>query len=358
MSNVTNYQCPNCSGPLHFDSKTQMNVCDYCGSTFTTEEIEKYYQEKNEKAIHVEENPSSSWSDEEAEHLRTFTCPSCGAQLTGDETMAATNCPYCGNPNLIPSQFEGSVKPKYVIPFEVGKEEAQNSLIQFYKGKPFLPKSFRNENEIEKIKGVYVPFWLFDGKVHVEGNYNTTQVRVFRQGDDEITETKHFHVERAGDISFARVPTDASSKMKDSFMDAIEPFEFDKLTDFKMAYFAGYYADRYDVSKEDDTERATNRMKNTAKANLRDTVIGYASVMPVREDAEIMSLRADYAFLPVWLIATKWKGKSYQFALNGQTGKMIGDNLPIDWGKVILTFVGLTVLFMVIFYIIFTYVLV
>ncbi len=352
MANVTNYQCPNCYGPLHFDSKTQKNVCDYCGSSFSTDEIEAHFQEKNENAVHVED-AATTWSSEESEHLRTFTCPSCGSQLTGDETMAATNCPYCGNPNMIPSQFEGSVKPKYVLPFQVDKKKAEEGLLQFYRGKPFLPKSFKEQNQIEKIKGVYVPFWLFDGDVHVEGTYATTQVTSFRRGDDQITETKHFIVDRAGDIGFQQVPTDASSKMKDSFMDAIEPFDFTKLTDFQMAYFAGYYADRYDVTQEEDRSRAVNRMIHTAQSELESTVIGYATVRATDQNARTSNIHAEYAFIPVWLIATNWNGKPYQFAMNGQSGKMIGDPLPVDKKKVVLTFLLITIALMALFYALF-----
>ena len=45
-SQLTNYQCPSCTGPLHFDSESGMLQCDYCGSRYSVDEIEKLYQDK------------------------------------------------------------------------------------------------------------------------------------------------------------------------------------------------------------------------------------------------------------------------------------------------------------------------
>ena len=47
---VTNYQCPACTGPLHFVGASGKLECDYCGSTYDVAEIEALYAEKEEKA--------------------------------------------------------------------------------------------------------------------------------------------------------------------------------------------------------------------------------------------------------------------------------------------------------------------
>mgnify|MGYP000602119330 FL=1 len=166
---VTNYQCPACTGPLHFDADSGKLQCDYCGSAYDVAEIEAVYTEKEQKQAAEAgsqwnaDEAGSPWSEQEAAGLRNYSCPSCGAEILCDETTAATACPYCGNPTIVPGQLGGNLKPDYVIPFKLEKKEAVAALTRHYKGKLFLPKSFKNQNHIEEIQGVYVPFWPFCG---------------------------------------------------------------------------------------------------------------------------------------------------------------------------------------------------
>lgn len=359
---VTNYTCPSCGGPLHFDPETQKVKCDFCGSTFTPAEIKEEFSAANAAAVEAgtelsDSNDIMQWSEEEAAHMRAYSCPSCGAQLICDEHTAATSCPYCGNPTVVPAQFDGALRPDYIIPFRLKKEEAVKKLQDFYKGKPFLPNAFSDNNHIEEIKGVYVPFWLYDGEAAAELSYHATRVHSHTTRDEQITTTEHFKVERKGTVRFKMVPADASSKMPDELMDAIEPFDYNDLVPFDMSYLPGYLADKYDVSSEEDAERADTRMKNSAIAAISATVTGYVSAVPEVEKVHIIPERVHYAFLPVWMLSTKWKDENHIFAMNGQTGKFIGD-LPVDMGKFWLYFIIITVVLMAILYVLFFYVMV
>ena len=357
---LTNYQCPNCNGPLTFDPKIQKLKCDNCGSTFTTDDIDKYFYEQNKEAASLDTNQQKSaaetlqWSQEEAQQLRAYNCPSCGAQLITDSTTAATSCPYCGNPTIVPSQFEGSLKPDYIIPFKLVKDDAINQLKEFYKGKPLLPKAFTSKNHIQEIKGVYVPFWLYDGIAEAHIRAHATRVSTFQTRDEIVTTTDHFRVERDGTVDFKMVPADASSKMPDDFMDSIEPFDYSELVPFQMSYLPGYLADKYDVSSEDDANRVDFRVKNSALQLINESIMAYATCIPEKENVQIFPQNVHYAFLPVWMLSTQYNGKNYLFAMNGQSGKMIGDDLPVDNAKMIgiffaITLGGIALLFLIIF---------
>ncbi len=360
---LTNYQCPNCNGPLHFEPKSQKLKCDNCGSQFTIEQIDALFEEKNEEAVSVTENQdtfqadSLQWNDSEKQSLRAYSCPSCGAQLITDETTAATSCPYCGNPTVIPAQFDGALRPDYVIPFKLVKEEAVSKLQDFYHGKTLLPKVFTKDNHIEEIKGVYVPFWLYNADVEAHVRARGTRVTTHQTHDEIITTTYHYRLERDGAMQFNKVPADASSKMPDDLMDAIEPFDYKDLVPFTLSYLPGYLADKYDVASEDNAKRAHVRMRNTTLDEIYGTMASFQCVMPEKERVGLHPHDVHYALLPVWLLTTKYQGKTYLFAMNGQTGKMVGDDLPVDWGKFFLIFIGLTIVFMVVFYFLLTYVL-
>lgn len=340
---ITNYQCPACLGPLQYSAASGKLECEYCGSSFEVAEIEAQYKEKNEKAAAAMATAqlqgqwdtsglSDDWGGEDAS-IKAYNCPSCGAQLLCEEATAATSCPYCGNPTVVPGQFAGALKPDYVIPFKLQKADAIAKLKGYYKGKPFLPGTFQAKHTVEKIQGVYVPFWLYDGKVTGDYAYEATHVTVREEKEEEVTLTDHYRVERAGRLSFEKVPVDASSKMPDDYMDSIEPFDYSELKPFSTAYLPGFLADRYDVPVEEANERADKRFVYSLEAAFEGTLKGYTTYLPYDGNpVSIQRGKVHYALLPVWLLNVKWNGGDYLFAVNGQTGKICG-RLPVSKGR-------------------------
>ena len=348
---VTNYQCPACTGPLHFAGGSGKLECEYCGASYDVAEIEALYAQKEEKATAAQQAaeetgqsaPSaddgawdtSGFSEDwgaEGDSMRAYSCPSCGAELICDETTAATSCPYCGNPTVVPGQFSGQLRPDFIIPFKLNKEDAVKALKKHYKGKIFLPKRFTLENHVQEIQGIYVPFWMFDGEAEGDAHYEATRSHTYRSGDYEITETEHYDVYRAGMVNFEKIPVDASSKMPDDHMDSIEPYDYQELKPFSTAYLPGFLADKFDVTVEQCRQRADQRCEGTLSSALRNTVTGYHTCTLIHDSVNLKRGKVHYALMPVWMLNTKWKGKDFLFAMNGQTGKLVGD-LPVSWGR-------------------------
>ena len=368
---ITNYQCPACTGPLHFVGESGRLECDYCGSSFDIAEIEAFYAEKEAKAAEAaqkQEETEAAQKSAEAEEQQTaadgsdwdtsglsedwgadagsikaYCCPSCGAELLCDATTATTSCPYCGNPSVLPGQFAGILKPDYVLPFKLSKEDAIKALKKHYLKKPLLPSTFSKANHLEEIKGVYVPFWMYDGEASGSAQFHATTVHTYTSGDYEITETSHYDVRRAGSIGFEKIPVDASSKMPDDYMDSIEPYDYAELKPFSTAYLPGFMADKYDVSVEDSRERADTRCEGSLLSALERTVSGYTTCNETSRDIHLKRGKVHYALLPVWILNTRWEGKDFLFAMNGQTGKLVGD-LPVSWGKFWGMFAGIAAL--------------
>ena len=348
-SEVTNYQCPSCTAPMHFSESSGRLECDYCGSSFSVEDVQTMYAAKNAQAEETFSEPTqeapwameeagSLWGDE-ADGMRSFSCPSCGAELLCDATTAATACPYCGNPAVVPGQFGGTRKPDLIIPFAVSREAATEALKRHYRRKPLLPRTFSRENQIQKIQGVYVPFWLFGAEVEADMRFHATRTHTFNTANETVTRTDHYLVHRRGSLRFQNVPVDGSSKMPDGHMDAIEPFDYSGLRPFALAYLPGFLADRYDVSQEECAQRANRRCVSSTEQALQGTVLGYHTCVATSRSASIRPGRVRYALLPVWLLSTQWRGKHFLFAMNGQTGKLIGD-LPVDWARLAAWCVG------------------
>ena len=349
MATLQEYKCPCCGGAIAFDSTIQKMKCPYCDTEFEMDALKGYddeLQEEQADSMKWETNAGGEWQEGETEGLRTYVCKSCGGEIVGDANMAATSCPFCDNPIVMMGQFSGVLKPDLVIPFKLDKKAAKEGLMKHLTGKRLLPKIFKDQNHIDEIKGVYVPFWLFDTDVDANVRYRATKIRVWSDSDYDYTETSYFMVHRGGNVGFENVPVDGSSKMADDLMESIEPFKISESVDFQTAYLSGYLADKYDVSEKESINRAHDRMKKSAEEVLADTVKGYASVVPENTNVNISGGKAQYALYPVWILNTTWKDKKYIFAMNGQTGKMTGD-LPIDRGIYLKWLAGLTAVFTV-----------
>lgn len=362
MKNINNYKCLACGGGVKFDPKTGMVVCEYCDSKFTIEEIEKAYgnpeeegaevsgsDEQIEKSENEAENEDSSVNNEgfdsgdtnwdtgglssdwgsDGSKMREYSCPSCGASLICEETTAATSCPYCDNPTVIEKQFAGNLKPDYVIPFKLTKKDAIEALKKFYNGKKLLPKAFSNENHLEETKGIYVPFWFFNGTTIGNATFKTTKRSSTRRGNTETITTYHYSCYREGTLDFKMVPVDASKKMPNDMMDSLEPFNYKELKEFSTAYLPGYLADKYDDTVENCFPRANTRCAQTLLSDFRASVNGYNTVSLIHKNIKLKSGKVNYGLVPVYLLYTKWHDEKYLFAVNGQTGKVVG-KLPMS----------------------------
>ena len=379
---INTYQCPACNGPLHFAAGSGKLECEYCGGSYEVAEVEAFYApkaaaaapkltcpackaelnsegmsgeatcpgcgaefqmedlrvyaaqtaEKHEDNMNWDTAAGSSWQEGEADGLRIYGCKTCGGEIVADETTGATHCPYCGNPVVLTGHFAGLLKPDLVIPFKVDKKAAVETLQNHYKGKRLLPKVFKDQNHIEEVKGLYVPVWLFDTDADAHVEYEATKIRKWSDSDYEYTETRHYAVIRGGGIGFENVPVDGSSKMDDTLMESIEPFNISDAVPFKTAYLPGYMADKYDVDAKESIDRANTRIKRSAEDAFLATVQGYTSVTAVDSNIRLQNGKARYALYPVWILNTDWNGQKFTFGINGQTGKVAGD-LPMDKGK-------------------------
>ncbi len=327
------FKCPNCNGVINFDTSSQLMKCPYCDSEFEPESIREYNDIlKNDKEDFLNwESPQAKWEQEEENNIIRYVCSSCGGEIIGDKTLAATSCPYCDNNTILSHQFSGDLKPDLVVPFCYDKEQAKKAMLNHFKGKRLLPKTFKDEHHIDEIKGIYVPFWLYDGCADGNFRYRCTRTRTWPAGDYIYTETSYYSALRSGTLDFSNVPVDGSEKMPNDLMESLEPYDLLKAVDFNTAYLAGFFADRYDVSAENASVRANERVRNATEEAFRSTVIGFTSVIPEHGSVNLSEGKIKYALLPVWLLNTTWKKQKYVFAMNGQTGKLVG-NLPVDKG--------------------------
>ena len=329
---------------MEFSSDLQKMKCPYCDTEFeveTLKELDDQLKTEGEDELNWEGPQGSEWKEEEKTGMNVYICSSCGGEILVDGTTSATSCPFCDNPVVIKERVEGLLRPDFILPFQLDKEDAKKALLAHFKGKTLLPRIFKSENHVDEIKGVYVPFWLFDSDADAQLRFTATRTRCWSDSKYDYTETNYYSVRRDGTLGFDAVPVDGSSKIEDDLMESIEPFAMQDAIPFQTAYLAGYVADKYDVNAEDSIERANKRIRRSTEETFQQTVTGYDSVKVENSSIQLHGGKAKYALFPVWLLSTSWRGENYLFAMNGQTGKFVGD-LPVDKGAARKWMLGLT----------------
>ena len=342
-STSIDHKCPNCNAKLNFDIKLQKWKCDYCDSQFTLEELQKRI---NNAATDKKNDDTDLVEDDEATYVQ-YNCPDCGAEIVADELTSATFCIYCGNTAILKNKLAGKFKPDFIIPFKKTEEDARNAFKNVTKGKPFAPGSFISKSNIEKIRGVYIPFWLYT--INLTGNCKIAATRTtsWSSGDTHYTKTDYYDVIRGGSMVFNRIPVDGSSRFDDALMNTIEPFNYKDLKPYNHAYLSGFIAEKYDIDKTSSFGAARDRSVSTADQEFLGTCTGYATKNIVNRDYFPKTEVCEYVLLPVYMVNVKYNGKFYTFAMNGQTGEFVG-NVPVSPGKVILkTLIAFTIAFVV-----------
>ncbi len=342
MKKVLDEKCPNCGASLKFNSKKEKFLCDYCQGEFTLEEIKE--KKKETSTLKSEFNLK--------EDLNGYHCDNCGAEIISLDNITSTTCLYCKSTAIIKNRLSGIYKPDSIITFKYEKEDAIKAFQNLCKGRLLLPKDFSNLDNIQEMQGLYVPFWLYDIDNEAYLKADCTKVTTWVDRKNVYTKTSFYEVERGGELSFESVPNDAAIRFDDTIMNAIEPFDYKDLKDFEIGYLAGFLSEKYDVSKEDAYQNIEKRINLDSRNYLESKISSYET-KNIKENTNQLTVKnTKYVLLPVWVLNLKYKDKIYHFAMNGQSGKLVGE-IPVDIKKLLLlifsTFIGVIVLLLGIF---------
>lgn len=326
---TVNYNCPSCAAPLTFNPQRQRFCCEYCLSEFSPEKIQQIYAEREQSGA-----DSQQEFKEELHDGYVFHCDSCGAEVVATSSTAATTCFYCHNPVVMKGRLSGDFRPDRIIPFKLSREQAVSAFMDKTKGKKFLPKDFLSDSNIEKMTGVYFPYWYIDTQQDSHMTARGKKYRHWKSGDRRYTETSYYDLFRSGDVYIRNVFERALSAADREMLQCIHPFDLSEAQPFSMSYLSGFQAEKRDIEKANIQQMVDQRVDEYCKEVLKGACSEYSGVEVTnyydRTDIESWS----YTLLPVWIITYKYKGKIYPFAINGQTGKLYG-SLPADTGRLI-----------------------
>ena len=337
------FKCPNCGGDLRFEPEGQDFKCEYCLSEFSKEQISEAagghpVPEPYGQGLHGGK-PDVSDSGEES-RVSLYSCPSCGAEIVAEETTSATFCYFCHNPVVLAEKLKGRYHPDQILPFAIDRDKAMDIFGKWISRKKYVPKAFYSREQVEKMTGVYFPYWLYgcqvEGKLEAEGIRRKTWV----SGSTQFTRTEKYDISRDGVMDINHVSRNALSKANRKLAEGVMPFETDKLQPFHMGYLSGFIAENRDLEREQFDQEVEAEVRQFAGDSLSSGLAGYDSVQIRSKEAHIIHPKWQYVLMPVWTLTYKEEktGKIYYFACNGQTGKVCGQ-LPVDFGRLAFLFI-------------------
>ena len=350
MSEMFLHKCPNCNATLEFNIESGMVVCAYCGSRYNVKDLLTEAGQAASSAADAAGAPAESakkadkikefdWGKykerltrEELAGNRSYLCETCGAEVILGATVASAKCPYCDNNLILLDNVTASLRPNAIIPFKILPDQLSDSVKKFYKNRKLLPFHFFDQNKMSAVRGLYVPFWLYNCHLKGQMTLKGSTSRSYISGDYRITETSNYDLLRDAQMGFERIPVDASLKMPDELMDSLEPFDYSDLTEFNSGYLTGFISERFDSDPDENLPRVTERVNNSLLEIMKGTCTQYSNVSVSENHMNVDESSVKYVMLPIYLFDCMYAGKTYHYAANGQTGKVIGE-LPVSKGK-------------------------
>lgn len=328
--NETDRKCPQCGATMDYDPATGGLYCPYCEYK---EEIKVVDDAGDDVAQELdfasaEHTGNCDWGVEK----KTVTCKSCGAVSVYDALEVANECPYCGSNQVMEASDVSTLAPNGVIPFVVTQKTAGERFSNWLKKKWFAPKAAKESAKADAFKGIYLPYWTFDADTSSDYRGEYGKDRKVKKGDKEEVITDWYKTTGHYDhfIDDALVP--GTGNQNTSILSKVEPFDTNNAKPYKPEYLAGFMAERYSVGLKDAWEKAKAFIKSRLESLISSKIMSDHNADHVRNlvvNTSYSNIKYKYVMLPVWLSSFNYKGKVYQFAVNGQSGK-VGGNYPVS----------------------------
>ncbi|WP_224815226.1 TFIIB-type zinc finger domain-containing protein [Hasllibacter sp. MH4015] len=349
------FPCSNCGSDMRYAPSEGKLICDHCG---------------NEEAITIEDGPWGGGAElvendfeaalrgqldsAEIEETRVSQCPSCGAQVQFDADTHSQDCPFCATPVVTDTGTHRHIKPKGVLPFQLAEREAHSAMNKWLGSLWFAPNGLKEyARQGRTLDGIYVPYWTYDAdtKTSYRGQRGTAYYVTVNGPDGKPRQERRIRWTRTqGRVArfFDDILVLASKSLPKRYTDALAPWDLSALAPYTPEFLSGFRAEGYTVDLEEGMVEARQIMHAQIQRDIRRDIGGDAQKID-RMDTHVDDVTFKHVLLPVWIAAYKYRGKSYRFVVNAQTGKVQGER-PWSAGKIALAVIAAIVVGVAVFY--------
>ena len=329
------FVCPNCGANINFDPGKQLLHCDFCDTDLSPDSV--IQKDDAEEHTYTESEADESSESGYKEYTTTiYTCKECGGEILANDNTVATFCSYCGASTVLSSRVGKERAPECIIPFKITKEQSGELYKKAVSKALFAPDYMKDETTIEKFRGIYMPYWVYDFKEQRPASLRGT--RDHRSGDYIIHE--QFDINVDVDAEYKGLSYDASSQFSDTLSEAIAPYEYNAAVPFNTSYMSGFYADAADTDSSLYERRARNIVTNEIYNNIARNPEVRKITLKKDSSSNLTpeSTTAELGYFPVWFLSCRHKDRISYAVINGQTGEVATD-IPVDYKKYLIPIV-------------------
>lgn len=342
----TDKKCPQCGGIMEFDPKSSGMKCLYCDYEEQINETRADAGTADELDFSkAEETGNCNWGVE----TKTVICKACGGESVYDAMQIAGQCVYCGSNQVMEEKGKNTLAPGGVCVFKLDKKQAGENFKKWLGKRFFCPKIVKETAEADKFQGVYLPYWTFDTDTVTKYSARYGIDKRKKKSDGSTVVVTDWHYTSGTYRQFIDDELVSASIQHDrTLMANIEPFNTKDNVAYKPEYISGFASERYAVGLKEGWERAKSSIYGKLRNSVRNRIRSEKHADRVDNlvtNTTYNNITYKYLLLPIWISSFRYGDKTYQFMVNGQTGKVAG-RTPIDKVKVTLTVCAGVLLFL------------
>lgn len=350
LSSVQKYPCAACGAQAEWNPTRQVLECPFCGTAapFTVDDKTGALVEHDlVRALREIPDEARGWLTEK----RTVQCQSCKAVTVFDPGRAGMNCDFCGSPKLVDyRELKAPIRPQGILPFKVDQGRVREDMRRWFKSHWLAPSNLGTRALIDRVHGVYVPYWTFDAHAicpwtaEAGHYYYTTERYRDSKGNMQTRQVRHVRwVPASGVVEhfFDDECVPGTHGLRHDLLKKIEPFATADVAPYDIAYLSGFVVEHYQVVLFDAAERAEQSMVEKLRRMCSAQVPG-----DTQRNLQIRPAFSGRTFkhvlVPVWVLSFDYRSKVYQVLVNGYSGNIAGD-YPLSWWKVFFLAVVITI---------------
>jgi hypothetical protein len=333
------HPCAACGAQAEWNPAKQLLVCAFCGTAapFTVDASTGAIVENDlVKALRELPDEQRGWLSAK----RTVQCQSCKAVSVFDPDRVGQNCDFCGSPALVDyTEIKAPIRPQSLLPFKVSESQVREQIRRWYASKWFAPDALKSRALVDRVRGVYIPYWTFDAQAvcpwEAEAGhyYYTTESYRDSKGQQQTRQVRHVRWEPAsGEVRhfFDDEPVPGTHGVSPSLLREVEPFPTTELVPYDTAFLSGFVVEHYQVVLFEAAQNAeaamTRKLHEMCAAEIPGDTYRNLQIHPAFSGRTFKHI-----LTPVWLLTYNYGAKAYQVVVNGDTGRMAGDYPKSAW---------------------------
>jgi hypothetical protein len=358
ISALEKHPCAACGAQAEWNPSKQRLICPFCGTEAPYEfdaDTGKIREIDLVTALRDLPDEQRGWQAAR----RSVQCQSCKAVMVYDPARVGQNCEFCGSPALVAyEEIKAPIRPQSLLPFKVAEPAVREQIRKWYAGRWFAPNALTKRALVDRVKGIYIPYWTFDAQAHCPwwaeaGYYYYVQESYTdnngRRQTRSVRKVRWVPASGVVDHFFDDEPVPGTKGVEGDLLRGVEPFPTKELVPYDTGYLSGYVVEHYQVVLVDAAKRSRDQMHDKLMELCSREVPGDTQ-RNLRISPTYSAETFKHILVPVWLLTYTYGSKTYQVVTNGCTGEMAGRYPKSPWKIVFATLLAIIVALIVLYF--------